>query len=214
MQGAVTAASVGLGCGTCCGSGISAFLFGYLTTHTRNFQQSARAFLSFYLGKTAAVCIIFLISSRLGAAVMDENGYIGAVPVRTAADLVMIGTGVWLVIRWFRERKAGQCAHCHHCGETSDMEEKLIAAKKQGTPRHGVLLSLGAAYGASPCAPLILMAGYASTMPASSAVLAGGVFAFSSAMAPMLLLLALSGVLAPGIRREMPQYLDYFRLLV
>ena len=37
FEGAVAAASMGMGCGTCCGSGISAILFGYLTTHARNF---------------------------------------------------------------------------------------------------------------------------------------------------------------------------------
>ncbi|MBQ2347778.1 MAG: hypothetical protein II388_05330 [Clostridia bacterium] len=45
LESITAAASVGMGCGTCCGSGISAALYGYLTTHVKNIKQSFRAFL-------------------------------------------------------------------------------------------------------------------------------------------------------------------------
>ena len=77
-----------------------------------------------------------------------------------------------------------------------------------------MLWTMGSLYGISPCAPLILMLGYAVTMPAYAAALTGTVFALSSAIVPTIFMLVLSGVLSPKIMKEMPEYLDWFRLAV
>ena len=79
---------------------------------------------------------------------------------------------------------------------------------------HGMLWTIGSLYGISPCAPLILMLGYAVTMPAYAAALTGTVFALSSAIVPTIFMLVLSGVLSPKIMKEMPEYMDWFRLAV
>lgn len=47
LESMTTAAFVGMGCG----SGISAVVYGYFTTHTRNIKQSLRAFIDFFSGK-------------------------------------------------------------------------------------------------------------------------------------------------------------------
>ena len=75
-----------------------------------------------------------------------------------------------------------------------------------------LLMCMGAGYGASPCAPLLLVAGMAAMLPVWSAAAAGGIFALSSAFFPTFLLLVLSGILARKLRQEIPQYLDWFRL--
>ena len=70
----------------------------------------------------------------------------------------------------------------------------------------------GVGYGVSPCGPLLMMLGYAATVPLSCALAVGAVFALCSAISPMLLLLLLSGALAGRMYREIPQYLSWFRL--
>ena len=60
LESLTAAASVGMGCGTCCGSGISAALYGYLTTHTKDIKHSVRAFLEFFFGKFLAVILLLL----------------------------------------------------------------------------------------------------------------------------------------------------------
>ena len=211
LQGTMAGASVGMGCGTCCGSGISAFLFGYLTTHTQGLGQSVKAFLSFYLGKVMAVTALCLTASLLGTQILDERGTLFGVNVHLAAELVMGGMALWMIIAWIRARFRKGCISCGHCKEP----HSTGAHPGQETKADGLMLwTMGSLYGISPCAPLILMLGYTATMPAYAAALTGTVFALSSAIVPTVLLLVLSGVLSPKIMKEMPEYLDWFRLAV
>ena len=211
LQGTMAGASVGMGCGTCCGSGISAFLFGYLTTHTQGIRQAVRAFLSFCLGKVMAVTVLCLAASMLGNQILDERGTFFGINVHLATEIVMGGMALWMIIAWIRERKRKGCTACCHCKEPhpdgghSEQETKASAL---------MLWTMGSLYGISPCAPLILIMGYAVTMPAYAAALTGVVFALSSAIVPTVLLLVLSGILSPKIIKEIPEYLDWFRLAV
>lgn len=222
FEGAAAAASMGMGCGTCCGSGISAVLFGYLTTHAKNFAQSLRAFLCFYLGKLFAVSLACLASSLLGRCLISESGLMAGIPVHRAVDILMIAFGAFLIYGWFRERRSGKCSGCHHCGnskgkssvaERNNMESGHDESGKESAVHYGVLFGMGAGYGISPCAPLLVMMGYAVTMAPFQAVFSGIVFGLSTALVPMLLLLALSGILSPRLQSEAPEWLNIFRLL-
>ena len=71
---------------------------------------------------------------------------------------------------------------------------------------------MGIGYGISPCAPLILMTGYAATLPLGFAALMGAVFAAASTVSPILFMLLISGVLAVKMYKGIPQYLTWFRL--
>lgn len=215
LSGAVTAGSVGMSCGTCCGSGISAFLSGYLMTHARNFRESFGGFWKFYLGKIAAVAAICLATSMAGSRLLDDQGYIGRIPLVKVVDLCMIGMALWLLYDLWRE-KSGQrkCAHCNHEGA-----EKTSGALREKTELQyfdkkmsgSAIFLMGVGYGITPCAPLILIAGYCASLPSLHAAFVGAVFAAASAVSPMLILLLLSGVLAGRMYREIPKYLDLFR---
>ena len=76
-----------------------------------------------------------------------------------------------------------------------------------------LFVSMGLGYGISPCVPLILMTGYAASLPVGYAVLLGTVFALASTLSPMLFMLLMSGILAGKMYKEIPQYLIWFRLL-
>ncbi len=97
------AASIGIGCGTCCGSGISAALYSYLTTHTKNIKQSIRAFLDFFFGKLLAVILLCSIASCVGRSIIDDTGRIMGVKTALITDTVMLAMGIWFLIGWIRE---------------------------------------------------------------------------------------------------------------
>ena len=205
LESVTTAASVGMGCGTCCGSGISAALYGYLTTHARDMKQSLRAFLDFFLGKLLAVVALCCAAALLGRSVLDAEGRLFGVRVAVLVDVLMVGMGVWLLAGWLRERRGrSACKSCGHCGAEG--------AERMEKPSRAALLGMGFGYGISPCAPLLLMTGYAATLPLGAAAALGGVFAAASTVSPALLLLLLSGALAGRMRREIPRYLTWFRL--
>ena len=74
--------------------------------------------------------------------------------------------------------------------------------------------SVGLAYGAYPCVPLTMVAGYAITLSLPAAFLLGAVFALSSSLSPMLLVFGLSGALSGKIRTQLGKAMPWVQLTV
>ena len=117
----------------------------------------------------------------------------------------MLGMGIYLLAGWIRERRGHGSCSCKHCGRGKVPDEEK-------RPSRAALIGMGVGYGISPCAPLILMTGYAATLPLGYAAVLGAVFALASTVSPVLFMLLISGVLAKRMRKEIPQYLTWFRL--
>ena len=102
------------------------------------------------------------------------------------------------------------CASCVNksCGGCKEHTKKTEYRKSN----HAALICMGISYGLTPCAPLILMTGYAASLPFGYAAMLGTVFALASTISPMLFMLLISGVLAGKMYKEIPQYLTWFRL--
>lgn len=215
LQSASAAASVGLGCGTCCGSGIGVVLSGYLVTHAKDWKQSWKGAGWFYMGKLLSVAALCVAASLAGGQLMDESGKIAGFPMRYAVNALMLCAGIYFLVQWFRERR-GLCS-CNACGHCGSAKDKIYDTKKPHRLRTerlsaGFLWAMGAGYGLTPCAPLIMVVGYTAAMPLAYAALIGCVFALASSLSPMLFLLTLSGTLGGQMRKEIPQYLSWFRL--
>ena len=204
FESMTAAASVGMGCGTCCGSGISAALYGYLTTHVRNIKQSLRAFLDFFLGKFLAVILLCCVASVIGENIIDDSGRLFGIKIGLIADAGMLVLGFWLLFGWIRERQGNKgCKSCSGCNDTDKPIDKTT---------HAALIGMGFGYGISPCAPLIIIIGYAATLPLGFAALLGTVFAGASILSPMLFILLISGILSGKMYKEIPQYITWFKL--
>jgi hypothetical protein len=207
LESMTTAVSVGVGCGTCCGSGISAALYAYLTTHIKDLRQMLVSFGNFVLGKSAAVVGLCVAASIMGKRLIDDSGNMFGINLAVVTDSLMLITGLVLLFGWLRNRiYAHNCKGCTSCGSN----EELFACG--GAPSQGALFGMGVGYGLSPCAPLILITGYAATLTVGHAVVLGFVFALMSMLSPMLMMLVLSGVLGTRLRREIPHYLVWFQL--
>ncbi|WP_373483515.1 sulfite exporter TauE/SafE family protein [Acetobacterium sp.] len=202
-----TALSVGLSCGTCCSPAVSVFLSSYIITHAGGLKKSLLAFSSFFIGKVIAVVLLCGLAALIGSQFIDAAGYVGGVNLGLLMELAMIALGLVLIGKWLRDYK--KPAHsCSGCGG----EKKNRITDAQGAKGLLPLFSAGLAYGASPCAPLLMMMGVAATLPLATAVLVGGVFAAASTLTPVLLMVLLSGVLSGKIATEIPRQLQWFRL--
>ena len=110
---------------------------------------------------------------------------------------VAVCAAVWLIVGWFRERKG--CAGCRHCG---------------GGLKAVPSFAVGMAYGLSPCAPLLMVLGYAAALTVPAALMLGTVFALASSLIPALLILVLAGALSTKITAQLGRALPRFQLAV
>ena len=191
--------SVGLGCGTCCGSSASSFLAVYIITEGGGFKSSLKHVGGYFLGKILAVCSITVLCSMIGKVFIDENGYIGSFDLHYAVSWVMLASALFLIWRWFQSRRQT----CVKCGGKchSDNKTRLIPS-----------FTVGLAYGAYPCTPLLMVAGYAITLSLPGAVLLGTIFALASSLSPMLLIFGLSGVLSGKINKQLGKAMPWVQL--
>ena len=129
--------SVGLGCGTCCGSSASSFLAVYILTEGGGFKSSLKHVGGYFFGKILAVCSITALCSAIGRVFIDENGYIGSFNLHHAVSWVMLASALFLIRRWLQSRKQT----CAKCGGKchSDNKSRLIPS-----------FTVGLAYGAYP----------------------------------------------------------------
>ena len=162
-QAVLSAVSVGIGCGAGCGSAASAFLTTYVVSEGLKWSSSMRQVLSFYLGKMAAVLLICTAGSLIGQAFISSEGTVLGFPLRRLLYGVMLIAALWLLYGWFRERKG--CKTCGHCASSA----RLIPS-----------FAVGLAYGLSPCAPLLMVLGYAALLSLPAALALGLLYSMAS----------------------------------
>ena len=193
------AASVGLGCGSCCGTTASSFLAVYILSEGGGFKSSLKHVGGFFLGKILAVCSITTLCAAIGSVFIDENGYIGGFNLHHAMSWVMLVSALYLMWKWFRERRK-TCATCG--GRCSSKKMSRVIPS----------FTVGLAYGATPCAPLIMVAGYAITLSLPGAFLLGAVFAMASSLTPALVVFGFSSALSGKIRTQLGKAMPWIQL--
>lgn len=197
-----TAVTVGLGCGTCCSPIISTFLSTYVVSHSDGVKKGVLSFISFFTGKLISVTFLCIVAAAVSRQFISQDGYIGNFNLRLAAQFAMSGIGVVLAVRWLLElrKERHSCHGCHDCGKLDG--------------KAGVLpmLCAGLTYGFTPCAPLLLMIGYAFTLPVPLAGVTGVAFSLVSMASPVLLLTVITGALSKKMRQEIPGCIKWFRL--
>ena len=201
MEALAASVSVGLGCGTCCGSSASSFLAVYILTEGGGFKSSMKHVGSYFLGKILAVCAICALTSAIGKVFIDDNGMVGGFNLHHLVSWVMIVSALFLIYRWFRNRKPD----CKKCGGKCSAKHKARLIPS---------FSVGLAYGAYPCVPLTMVAGYAMLLSLPAAVLLGAVFALASSLTPMLVVFGLSGALSGKINKQLGKAMPYVQLTV
>ena len=196
-QAVLSAVSVGIGCGAGCSSAASAFLTTYVVSEGLKWSSSLRQVLSFYLGKMVAVLLVCTAGSLIGQTFISSEGTFLGFPLRRLLYGVMLIAALWLLYGWFRERKG--CKACGHCASSA----RLIPS-----------FAVGLAYGLSPCAPLLMVLGYAALLSLPAALALGLLFSLASSLVPAILTLILSGALSARLVPQLGKTLPWFRLMV
>jgi len=199
------AAAKGLGCGVACGGACGnpmtkMFLASYLFTHSGKLKRSIIAFINFYAGKIISVVSICVIASWLGSRIVDASGTMFGINLEFVVQLLMFIFAITLIGRWIyiNKVKPAEVKTSHDC--------------KEKTQRKLPMLVCGVVSGISPCAPLILAVGYASTLSILDAVIVGVVFSVASSILPLIILAILTGLLSGAMFKEIPAKVRYFQL--
>ena len=202
LPAVTTAATVGLGCGTCCSPIISTFLSTYVVSHSNGVKKGVLSFVSFFTGKLISVTFLCMAAAAVSRQFISQDGYIGGFNLRLAAQFAMSGIGFVLAGRWLIElrKERRSCHGCHDCGRLEGQAGVLP------------MLCAGLTYGFTPCAPLLLMIGYSFTLPVTLAGATGVAFSLASMASPVLLLTVITGALSKKMRQEIPECIKWFRL--
>jgi hypothetical protein len=196
-QAVASAAAVGLGCGAGCGSAASTFLTTYVLSEGKKMRSSLSHVTAFYIGKMLAVVIVCVCGSVFGRVFIDESGTLAGFPLKKLVFIAMICTALWLIYGWFKKKKG--CAGCRHCSERD---------------RRVPTFAVGMAYGFSPCAPLLMVLGYAVLLSVPAAAGLGIVFSFCSSVIPAVMILIISGVLSSRISAQLGKFMPWFQIIV
>lgn len=194
--------AMGMTCGTGCSPAISLFLSNYVFQAEGDTKGSMRAFLRFFIGKASAVMIVCLAASYVGNVLIDAGGYLGRYQLRYLMPGFLILTGIYMLRKcWIQYRHkgcagAGCSGHCHTPAPAAS-EDRL----QNASPLIGGFL-----YGLTPCAPLVLLAGYAVTLGAHQALILGAVFSVSCMVSPLLLVMVLMKLVVVRMRSEVPAF--------
>ena len=98
LPAVTTAATVGLGCGTCCSPTISTFLSTYVVSHSDGVKKGVLSFVSFFAGKLISVTFLCMVAAAISRQFISQDGFIGGFNLRLAAQLAMSGIGAVLAV--------------------------------------------------------------------------------------------------------------------
>ena len=190
-QAILSSAAVGIGCGAGCGS--FAFLSACILAKGRGWLGALAQSAAFLAGKLSAVAGVCVAASLLGQRLLEGRES----ELNRLFGLVLLLSALWFLWGWSRERQG--CKGCKSCRKPGDTLP--IAA-------------VGAVYGLSPCAPLLMVLGYAVLLTPLQALALGAVFALASSLVPLMVSLVLSGALSARIMGQLGQVMPWFQLAV
>lgn len=197
--------AVGLSCGTACSPLVNLFLSTYAMARFSSVRQTLRAFGFFWAGKTAVVCSMAFLSAVLGRTFIDHQGNFLGFNLRLVLDGCLILTGIYLLTGIFW----GKCKACSQCGTSS-----RNGTGPNGRKKNWILLTMGAAYGLTPCAPMVLFLLISAVSPPLQAVGLGLIFSLANLVSPLLLYVSLAGFVSGKLQGEIPGLLRAFQIMV
>lgn len=189
---------MGISCGSGCSPMISIFLTGYVVRAEGNTQKTWRVFAKFFLGKALAVLLVCMTASLVGELFVNEDGYFGKYKFSFLMPAFLIISGIYMLVECISRERKKECSACGSCRK----ENKITNA----SPLIGGFL-----YGLTPCAPLIIISGYALTMFLWQALLLGIVFSITCTVAPFILICVITKLVVNKMHEEVPKMFGLVR---
>lgn len=200
----LAAIAIGLSCGTGCSPIISLFLTTYIMGNSGNVKRGLLSFFYFFLGKTSVIVVLAFLSAIVGSTVLGKDGNLLGFNLKIVLDVFLILTGLILTLKMFFSKNKEGCTSCDSCGgKEKDIKNRSGLA----------VFFIGAAYGITPCAPLLMILVLASLTSPITSVPISVLFSITSSISPLILLAAMAGFFSKKMHDEIPQFIKLFQLL-
>ena len=189
----------GLGCGVGCNPQINYFLSSCVLYTSDGARRAFRPLVLFYAGKLGAVMLLSVLTSLLGRIILLDALAVYTQWVGLLLNLSFIAVGVVSIVKTaVREKKPcnGQC-----CAENSRFYTL--------TP-----IAVGALYGITPCAPFLMLLGYAAALSPVQSAVVSVIFTAANAVSPVILLAVMTGFLSGKLYHKLPSLAGTVRILV
>jgi len=154
----LTVLITGLSCGVGCNPQINYFLSTCVLCSSVGMRKAFRTLLLFYAGKACSVLMLCILTSFMQKSIWMDHLVPAAFWVNILLNLSFIivgGVSVWKTVR--TDRKS---CNCHCCPEKSRFYTLTPAA-------------VGMLYGITPCAPFLMLLGYASALSPMQSIVIG-----------------------------------------
>lgn len=199
----ITALAVGMGCGSSCGSAASAFLLGYMVTSGEEKKVSFGKLSSFYLGKCITIIFLCMASSSVGYTIIQTDMLLSEERMHKVLPLFMLFVSGMMLWKYLTKTEEACTACSQSCTSLTHGKHAEISAQ--------TFFGMGCAYGATPCAPLLLILGYSVLLSPACAALLGLIFSITSSIVPFLLLLGIGGFLSGKAIVQVGKYQNVLR---
>ncbi|KNY28147.1 sulfite exporter TauE/SafE family protein [Pseudobacteroides cellulosolvens] len=210
----LTAIAVGFSCGAGCSPVVALFLTTYIMGNSKNVKKGLLSFLYFFFGKTSVIIILALLSALFGGAVLGDSGKLAGISTTLVLDIFLILTGLILAVKTLIPKKKSGCSDS--CGKNS-LSSGCNSCKSHLNPpksKNGfAVFAIGAAYGITPCPPLLMVLALASLAGAFSSIAIASLFSIASSVSPLIVLAALAGFFSKKMHNEIPELIKVFQLL-
>jgi hypothetical protein len=201
----IAALTIGLSCGTACSPLANLFLTSYTMSGFIGFRRGLGAFSCFVLGKTTVMMILTVFSAILGSVVLGENSKVFGFNRKLILDICLILTGVVLLL--IQDCGPKSRSGCRGCAKSCRQLGGVPPEKAAKLP----IVIMGAAYALTPCAPMVIILGYASMLAPLPALRLGLIFSIASSVSPLLIITALAGFFSRKMHLEIPQLMRSFQ---
>ena len=182
----LTLVLIGSRCGLSCSPNIGIVLSSNALTYADSTKKAFVSYLSFYIGKLSAVVVLCTIAHIAGSGIVEWIERLSGSSVNIILKLTLVIIGIYYIVSSLRNKKCcgGGCASCRM---VCSFKRKADADTKLVSP-----FLIGIAYGATPCAPLILLLTQSVSMNIAQAILAAVIFTAANAVSPVIILLIIS----------------------
>jgi sulfite exporter TauE/SafE len=149
------------------------------------------------------VVVVCLAAALTGNVILDAGGYLGKYSLGFLMPAFLLVTGLYMLREMIHSRNGCEGCCGHGCG-----------SKAKGTLADSAPAVGGFLYGLTPCAPLIILAGYALTMNFGQAMILAVLFSLASALSPLLFMVLFMKLVVTKMQDDVPKLVEILRWIL